>query len=90
MYMKTHYQSQQDSGLAMICGRLKLWFQYHSFSVKMFLGHYQVLTTISLQLKCTLQENQKIQTNQLVYELHEKKHPHYLHIYCRQIKSDAP
>lgn len=60
------------------------------FSVKMFLGHYQVLTTISLQLKCTLQENQKIQTYQLVYELPEKKHPRYLHIYCRQIKSDAP
>lgn len=43
------------------------------FSVKMFLGHYQVSTTISLQLKCTLQENQKIQINQLVYELPEKK-----------------
>lgn len=43
------------------------------FSVKMFLGHYQVLTTISLQLKCTLQENQKIQTKQLVNKLPEKK-----------------
>lgn len=42
------------------------------FSVKMFLGHYQVLTTISLQLKCTLQENQKIQTKQLVNKLPEK------------------
>lgn len=43
------------------------------FSVKMFLGHYQVLTIISLKLKCTLQENQKIQTKQLVNKLPEKK-----------------
>lgn len=75
MYIKAHYQSQQDLGLAMIRGRWKLWFHIIpvKFSVKMFLGHYQLLTTISLQLQCTLQENQKIQTNQLVYELPEKK-----------------